>query len=64
MYVGLSNVVLRLSNRLSNGVSKGKGHAVLISSHPDSMLLSPSAADDALAVRVSEFLLLPAVFAR
>ncbi|KAF7976944.1 hypothetical protein HWV62_5371 [Athelia sp. TMB] len=36
-YVGLSNVVVRLSN----GTSEGKEHAVLINSHVDSTLPSP-----------------------
>ncbi|KAF7968545.1 hypothetical protein HWV62_30167 [Athelia sp. TMB] len=47
-YVGLSNVVVRLSN----GTSEGKEHAVLINSHVDSTLPSPGAADDALAVGI------------
>lgn len=52
-YVGLTNVVVRLSN----GTEEGKVHAVLINSHVDSTLPSPGAADDALSVGVRPLLL-------
>ena len=47
-YVGLSNIVVRISD----GTAEGKEHAVLVNSHLDSTLPSPGAADDALSVGV------------
>ncbi|KAI0032979.1 hypothetical protein K488DRAFT_48677 [Vararia minispora EC-137] len=47
-YVGLSNIILRVSD----GTDTGKAHAVLVNAHLDSTLPSPGAADDALAVGV------------
>jgi Zn-dependent M28 family amino/carboxypeptidase len=47
-YVGLSNIVLRISA----GTPESKEHAVLVNAHLDSTLPSPGAADDALPVGV------------
>ncbi|EIN06322.1 hypothetical protein PUNSTDRAFT_106562 [Punctularia strigosozonata HHB-11173 SS5] len=47
-YVGLSNVILRISA----GTPQSKEHAVLVNAHLDSTLPSPGAADDALSVGV------------
>ena len=52
-YVKLSNIVMRISN----GTSEGKEHAILVNSHLDSTLPSPGAADDAISVGVSPFLM-------
>lgn len=47
-YANLTNIVIRVSD----GTPEGKQHAVLVSSHLDSTLPSPGAADDALSVGV------------
>jgi len=47
-YVGLTNIVIRISN----GTDAGKENAVLVNAHVDSTLPGPGAADDALAVGI------------
>jgi Zn-dependent M28 family amino/carboxypeptidase len=47
-YLGIENVVVRLSN----GTEEGKANAILLNSHLDSTLPSPGASDDAAGVAV------------
>ncbi|KAF5390607.1 hypothetical protein D9757_002581 [Collybiopsis confluens] len=47
-YVGLGNIVVRLSD----GTEEGKAHSVLVNAHLDSTLPTPGAADDAMAVGI------------
>lgn len=47
-YLGIENVIVRLSN----GTEASKSNAILLNAHLDSTLPSPGAADDAAGVAV------------